>query len=421
MKILKKLFMSLMVICMTISGLPQVAMVVHAAGTLDSISVECREVWLTKGYHDTDNIPVKITQTFSGDGVTVGDWADISVLAVNNDYESEYISKFRIIDNSVATLSGNSLTKEGLELSISDGLGLGDYEVSIGNGTISAVIYVYVVQGAQIGNDYKMEIEPKRIVLNPSVTKAKAKVILTKVNANADSIPSDKQFIWVWDERDNPVNELFDFPEGYGNDQIEIKLVANYEDVLKKIKNNNPEVTTFEAKFSSQIYLENDICYLDRAKVVFCLPQNNGTEIVDGQATYKVTGTGEAEYEAPKDATASTVVIPDEIKDANGNVYKVTAVAPNAFKKNKKVKTAKFGKYVTTIGAGAFDGASNLKNLELDGNVVKTIGKNAFRKTKKGLKVKIFAKNKKTAQKLFNKVVKKGKAKGAVLKFKKRK
>ena len=82
---------------------------------------------------------------------------------------------------------------------------------------------------------------------------------------------------------------------------------------------------------------------------------------------------------------------------------------------------AQFGKYVTTIGAGAFDGASNLKNLELNGNVVKTIGKNAFRKTKKGLKVKIYAKNKKTAQKLFNKVVKKGKAKGAVLKFKKRK
>jgi hypothetical protein len=149
-------------------------------------------------------------------------------------------------------------------------------------------------------------------------------------------------------------------------------------------------------------------------------PAAKGTEIMETSGTYKVTENGEVEYVAPAPATSKTATIPDEIKDEKGNVYKVTSVAPNAFKNNKKITKAVVGKNVTTIGANAFAGCKKLKNLELNGNVVKTIGKNAFKGTKKGLKVKIFAKNKKTAQKLFNKVVKKGKAKEATLKFKKR-
>ena len=145
-----------------------------------------------------------------------------------------------------------------------------------------------------------------------------------------------------------------------------------------------------------------------------------GDEVKAKDATYKVTAEGAVEYEAPADEKATTVTIPDEIKDENGNVFKVTGIAPKALK-GKKIKKLKVGKNVTRIGASACDGCSKLGNVELEGDTVKTIEKNAFRKIKKGAKFKIRAKKLKTAEKLIKKINKKGGAKTAVLKYKKAK
>jgi len=143
-----------------------------------------------------------------------------------------------------------------------------------------------------------------------------------------------------------------------------------------------------------------------------------GDEVKAKDATYKVTAEGAVEYEAPADEKATTVTIPDEIKDENGNVFKVTGIAPKAFK-GKRIKKLKVGKNVTKIGASACEGCTKLGNVELDGDTVKTVEKNAFKKIKKGAKFKITAKKLKTAEKLLKKINKKGGAKTAVLKYKK--
>lgn len=146
-----------------------------------------------------------------------------------------------------------------------------------------------------------------------------------------------------------------------------------------------------------------------------------GDEVKAKDATYKVTAEGTVEYVAPADAAAKTVNVPDEMTDETGKSYKVTSVAPNALKGNKKVTKVKFGKNVTKIGASACDGCTKLGTVEMNGDTVKTIDKNAFRKIKKNAKFKISAKKLKTAEKLIKNVNKKGGAKTAILKYKKAK
>ena len=65
-----------------------------------------------------------------------------------------------------------------------------------------------------------------------------------------------------------------------------------------------------------------------------------------------------------------------------GKSYKVTSVAPSAFKGNKKIKSVVLGTNVTMVGANAFSGCTNLKKVTI-GKSVSTIGKKAFYKCKK--------------------------------------
>lgn len=408
---------------------------------------------LDVGYTNEEAIDLTIVETYetaeSEEEATILRWEDTAITGVtseDSEMEAEaYAAKFDIGDpDGEATLNEEAKTATHVQaLTISDGLTAGTYVVAIGVGAKTAD-YTVIVSEASTPDPvtYEAAVTPATVKLNATTNEKEFTVSVT--SSDESEIPTGTTYAWTLSG-----SGAFKFPENAETDNDSITVTfdeAMYAEILEsdpeaeftatlKATVSIPEESDIEAtatitygedeeepsdepsKPSQDEEKKDETKKDDTSKA----PAPAGTEIKGEQATYKVTGAGEAEYEAPKDATASTVVIPDEIKDANGNVYKVTAVAPNAFKKNKKVKTAKFGKYVTTIGAGAFDGASNLKNLELNGNVVKTIGKNAFRKTKKGLKVKIFAKNKKTAQKLFNKVVKKGKAKGAVLKFKKRK
>ena len=86
-------------------------------------------------------------------------------------------------------------------------------------------------------------------------------------------------------------------------------------------------------------------------------------------------------------------MIPDSVKDANGNTYKVTKIADNATSKvstvntkalyrqaakNTTVKTIKIGNNVTTIGDSAFAGCTKLTTVTLGKNVT-TLGKNTFK------------------------------------------
>lgn len=97
-------------------------------------------------------------------------------------------------------------------------------------------------------------------------------------------------------------------------------------------------------------------------------------------AAYKVviakTKGGTVEYTKPLNNKTANISIPSTVK-INGISYKVTSIAANAFKNNKKITKVKIGSNVTSIGKNAFNGCSKLKTLTIGNNVV-SIGDNAF-------------------------------------------
>ena len=134
-------------------------------------------------------------------------------------------------------------------------------------------------------------------------------------------------------------------------------------------------------------------------------PQPKGTNLKDDTgAAYKVTSangkTPAVQYLAPKSGTKGTVTVPLKVT-IDGVTYKVTSIADNAFKGNKKLKKVVVGSNITSIGKNAFAGCTSLTSITIGKNV-KKIGKNAFTGCKKLKSIIIKTK------KLTTKTVKKG-------------
>ena len=102
----------------------------------------------------------------------------------------------------------------------------------------------------------------------------------------------------------------------------------------------------------------------------------------------------------------------------NGIVYTVTEIAKGAFKGYKKLTSVKLGRNIKKIGAKAFYGCSNVKKFTIYGNNLKTVGSGSFKGLKKGVKIKIVCKDKKTYKKIVKKLEKAG-AKDAKFSYKK--
>ena len=108
-----------------------------------------------------------------------------------------------------------------------------------------------------------------------------------------------------------------------------------------------------------------------------------GTILVSKKGSYRITNVKKktVEYTGTGKKKKTSIVIPSEIKFKKKK-YKVTAIAPNAFRNNKKVKSIKIGNNVRKIGNNAFRGCSRLKTVYIGKNVQK-IGNYAFYKCKK--------------------------------------
>ena len=76
---------------------------------------------------------------------------------------------------------------------------------------------------------------------------------------------------------------------------------------------------------------------------------------------------------------AKSVTINPTVK-YNGVTYKVTGIAANAFKNNKKLTKVVIGKYVKTIGKNAFSGCTKLKKVTFKGTALTKIENTAFKK-----------------------------------------
>ena len=136
------------------------------------------------------------------------------------------------------------------------------------------------------------------------------------------------------------------------------------------------------------------------------------------KATYKVTGASAGkytvEYVKPASKTVKTATVPNSIK-AGGITYKVTSIAPNAFKNNKKLTKVTIGKYITAIGTKAFYGCKKLKSITIKTTKLTSakVGSKAFKGTHKKAVLKVPKSKLKSYKKFLGK---KGVAKTAKIK-----
>lgn len=131
-----------------------------------------------------------------------------------------------------------------------------------------------------------------------------------------------------------------------------------------------------------------------------------GTKIKgnDGSTYIVTSGKGKTptvQYTAPKSTAKGTVTIPAKAK-VDGVSYRVTSIADNAFKNNKKITKVVIGNNIVSIGKNAFAKCTKLVSVIIGKNVTK-IGKDAFAGCKKLKKIVIKTK----------KLTKKSVAKGA--------
>lgn len=128
-----------------------------------------------------------------------------------------------------------------------------------------------------------------------------------------------------------------------------------------------------------------------------------GDIVKDKNASYKISNvkSNTVEYKAPLNNKKATVTVPATVK-VSGVTYKVTSIAKNAFKNNKKLKKVTIGANITTIGANAFAGCKNLKTIDIKSKKLKSVGKNAFKGIHKKAVFKVPAKKLKAYKKLLN-------------------
>lgn len=136
-------------------------------------------------------------------------------------------------------------------------------------------------------------------------------------------------------------------------------------------------------------------------------PKPNGTKIQDDEdSTYMVTNekgkTPTVQYVAPKKAAKGIVIIPATVTIDNVT-YKVTSIAHDAFKNNKKITEVVIGSNIVSIGKNAFIGCKRLKTITIKSNKLtsKSIKKGAFNGISKKTVIKVPKKKYKAYKKLF--------------------
>ena len=132
----------------------------------------------------------------------------------------------------------------------------------------------------------------------------------------------------------------------------------------------------------------------------------NGDIVYYFGLTYRITGLDTVEYVNNDNRNRKDIVIPNTIT-LNDIVYRVTSIADNAFKNNKKIRKVTIGENIERIGSKAFYGCKNLKTIILNTLKLKkkTVGSKAFSKIGgkryKRVRVKVPKNKKKTYQKIL--------------------
>ena len=101
-----------------------------------------------------------------------------------------------------------------------------------------------------------------------------------------------------------------------------------------------------------------------------------GTVKLSSKGLYQITNTKKktAAFIRPESDKAKSVTVAATVT-IDGKKYKVTVIADNAFKNQKKLTKITIGSNVITIGKDAFTGCKKLKNLAIKSKKIKTVKK----------------------------------------------
>lgn len=116
---------------------------------------------------------------------------------------------------------------------------------------------------------------------------------------------------------------------------------------------------------------------------------NENNKILIGNIYYKIIDMTQKTVEvAGVKGSIKKVVIPTSI-NIEGETYKVTSIAANAFKGNKKIKMVVIGKNIESVGKKAFLKCSSLKKVVIKSLKLRSVGKNAFKKISRKAVLKV--------------------------------
>lgn len=102
-----------------------------------------------------------------------------------------------------------------------------------------------------------------------------------------------------------------------------------------------------------------------------------GEEISDYYQWYEITGAHTAKVTRPRNLSGS-INIPASVED-EGVIYYINEIAENAFRNYNQLSNAFIGDNVAIIGAHAFDGCSQITEIDINSRVVESIGDEAFK------------------------------------------
>jgi Listeria/Bacterioides repeat len=107
--------------------------------------------------------------------------------------------------------------------------------------------------------------------------------------------------------------------------------------------------------------------------------------IKSGKYSFSFNSDGTVSLKAVSSKTKSAR-IPKSVK-IGGRSYAVSSIEKNAFKDAKGISSVTVPENVEAIRNGAFSGAAELKKIKLEGNGLKAVGPEAFKNTRKRLKI----------------------------------
>ncbi len=189
-------------------------------------------------------------------------------------------------------------------------------------------------------------------------------------------------------------------------------------DKIAAIKEAKEKQAQLEAKLKQQQKILDKVSILEKRikELESKLYPKVGEIVKIGTGVYRVktytSSLKTAIFVKPAKTTYTSITIPATVK-IKSVTFKVTDIAANAFKNNKKLKKVTIGDYITVIGTYAFYNCKSLRDVVIKSKVVKTVGKNAFKNTYKRIIIKVPSNKLKTYKKIFKN---KGQGKSSIIK-----